>query len=34
MMPVESITNESEFPECVVDEMLDDDAGPSNEEDD
>ena len=30
MMPVED--NEEEFPESVVDEMLDDDYGPDNSE--
>lgn len=30
MMPVESIDNNDEFPESVVDEMLDDDYGPDN----
>lgn len=32
MMPVED--TEDEFPESVVDEMLDDDYGPDNEEED
>lgn len=32
MMPIES--NEQEFPESVVDEMLDDDYGPDNEDED
>jgi hypothetical protein len=32
MMPIE--TSEQEFPESVVDEMLDDDYGPDNSDDD
>lgn len=34
MMPVESIQTEDEFPESVVDEMLDDDYGPDNSDED
>lgn len=30
MMPVGTETHEDEFPESVVDEMLDDDYGPDN----
>ena len=34
MMPVYHYVSEEEFPESVVDEMLDDDYGPSNEDED
>lgn len=33
-MPVGTETHEDEFPESVVDEMLDDDYGPDNSDDD
>ena len=34
MMPVETYVTEDEFPEAVVDEMLDDDYGPDNSDED
>jgi len=34
MMPAENYVSEEEFPESVVDEMLDDDYGPDNEDED
>jgi len=34
IMPEESIHEEQEFPESVVDEMLDDDYGPDNSDED
>lgn len=35
MMPaIDQYVSEEEFPECVVDEMLDDDAGPDNSDED